>query len=354
MQKQAVDNTETRASMVLTRPDDWHVHLRDGAGLATVVQHTARVFQRALVMPNLMPPVTTVAAAAAYRTRIMAALPHGSTFEPLLTLYLTDDTPPAEIERARQSGFVHAIKYYPAGATTNSASGVTGLERVYPALAAMQRHDVVLSLHGEVTSPDIDVFDRERVFVETSLARIVRDFPALRVVLEHITTSEAAAFVKASGGRVAATITPQHLLWSRNALLVGGVRPHLYCLPILKRETHRLALVAAATSGDPRFFLGTDSAPHARHTKENACGCAGCYSAHAALELYAEAFDAAQALDRLEAFASHFGADFYGVPRNTGTVTLRREDWTVPPDYPFGEGTIVPLRARDTLHWRLD
>jgi dihydroorotase len=276
MQNQLVEGSLPATALILTRPDDWHVHLRDGAGLASVVPHTARIFGRALVMPNLSPPVTTVAAAAAYRERILAALPAGHAFEPLLTLYLTDNTPRAEIAQARASGFIHAVKYYPAGATTNSASGVTALERVYPVLEAMQQHDVVLSLHGEVTAPDVDVFDRERVFVDTLLARIVRDFPALRVVLEHITTREAAAFVTSSSGRIAATITPQHLLWSRNALLVGGVRPHLYCLPILKRETHRLALVAAATSGDPRFFLGTDSAPHAQHTKENACGCAGC------------------------------------------------------------------------------
>ena len=339
--------------MTLARPDDWHVHLRDGTSLAAVVEHTARVFRRAIVMPNLRSPVITVSDAAAYRERIRNALPAESVFEPLLTLYLTDNTPPSEIEKARQSGFVHAIKYYPAGATTNSDSGVTSLERVYPALDAMQRLGVVLSLHGEVTRPDVDVFDRERVFIDTHLARIVRDFPELRIVVEHITTQEAAQFVRASGEHVAATITPQHLRWSRNALFQGGIRPHFYCVPILKRESHRQALIAAAISGDRRFFLGTDSAPHARHTKENACGCAGCYSAHAALELYAEAFEDAGALDRLEGFASHFGADFYRLPRNVDTVTLRKESWKVPAEYPFGTDVIVPLCAGETLRWRI-
>jgi dihydroorotase len=304
-------------------------------------------------MPNLKPPVTTVAAAAGYRARILAALPPGARFTPLMTLYLTDNTSPAEIERAKSSGFVHAVKYYPAGATTNSDSGVTALDRVYPALAAMERAGLVLSLHGEVTDAAVDVFDRERVFVDTLLARIVRDFPGLRIVLEHITTREAAAFVREAQTPIGATITPQHLLWSRNALFAGGIRPHYYCLPVLKRETHRDALVAAATSGNPRFFLGTDSAPHARHTKENACGCAGCYSAHAALELYAEAFEDADALERLEGFASRFGADFYGLPRNTDRITLERTPWTVPAEYPFGADTIVPLRAGEPLRWRV-
>jgi dihydroorotase len=271
-----------------------------------------------------------------------------------MTLYLTDNTPVAEIAAAKSCGFVHAVKYYPAGATTHSDAGVTSLERVYPVLAAMERQGVVLCLHGEVTDPSVDVFDRERVFVDTALTRIVRDFPALRVVLEHITTTEAAAFVNEASTPLAATITPQHLLWSRNALLAGGIRPHLYCMPILKRETHRQALVAAATSGNPRYFLGTDSAPHARHTKEHACGCAGCYSAHAALELYAEAFDAAGALDRLEGFASTFGADFYGLPRNSDWVTLVREAWRVPDRYPFGDDAIVPLRAGESVSWRLE
>jgi len=343
----------TAARLTLARPDDWHLHLRDGPAMAAVVGATARVFGRALVMPNLKPPVTTTAEATLYRERILRALPPGARFEPLMTLYLTDATDAQEIARAKASGIVHAVKYYPAGATTNSDSGVTALERAYPALAAMEKHGVVLSVHGEVTDPDVDVFDRERVFVDRSLTRIVRDFPALKVVLEHITTSEAAAFVRAAAATVAATITPQHLLYSRNALFAGGVRPHLYCLPILKRETHRAALVAAATSGNAKFFLGTDSAPHARHAKENACGCAGCFSASLALELYAEAFDAAGALDRLEAFASRFGAAFYGLPPHAATVTLVRSPWTVPAAYPLGEDTVVPLRAGETVQWKL-
>jgi dihydroorotase len=345
--------TTAPTTLTLGRPDDWHVHFRDGAALAAVVPHTARTFGRAVVMPNLKPPVTTVAAAGEYRARILAALPASSRFSPLMTLYLTDNMRPAEIERAKTSGIVHAVKYYPAGATTNSDSGVTSLDRVYPVLAAMERLGVVLSLHGEVTDPAVDMFDRERVFVETLLTRIVRDFPGLKVVLEHVTTLEAAAFVRESTANVGATITPHHLLWSRNALFVGGIRPHFYCLPILKRETHRQALIAAAASGNPRFFLGTDSAPHARHTKEAACGCAGCYSAHAALELYAEAFDDAAALPQLEGFASHFGADFYGLPRNTDTVTLVREAWNAPAEYPFGAESLVPLRAGEAIRWRL-
>jgi dihydroorotase len=321
--------------------------------MASVLAATARVFARAIVMPNLRPPITTVDAATAYRARLLAALPTGARFTPLMTLYLTDQTSAAEVARAKASGFVHAIKYYPAGATTNSESGVTALERAYPAIAAMEREGMVLAVHGEVTDPDVDMFDRERVFVETLLTRIVRDFPGLKVVLEHVTTLEAAAFVRESTANVGATITPHHLLWSRNALFVGGIRPHFYCLPILKRETHRQALIAAATSGNPRFFLGTDSAPHARHTKEAACGCAGCYSAHAALELYAEAFDDAAALPQLEGFASHFGADFYGLPRNTDTVTLVREAWNAPAEYPFGAESLVPLRAGEAIRWRL-
>ena len=345
--------TDSVTTLSLVRPDDWHVHLRDGPALAAVLGHTARVFGRAIVMPNLRPPVTTVAAAAAYRNRILAALPSGSRFTPLMTLYLTDNTSAAEVAAAKASGFVHAVKYYPAGATTNSDSGVTSLDRVHDALAAIEREGMVLSLHGEVTDPAVDMFDRERVFVDTLLARIVRDFPGLRIVLEHITTSEAAAFVRESSAHVAATITPQHLLWSRNALFAGGIRPHLYCLPILKRETHRQALIAAATSGSPKFFLGTDSAPHAKHTKEHACGCAGCYSAHAALELYAEAFETAGALPRLEAFASEFGADFYRLPRNEDRVTLVRDPWQVPAEYPFGSDAIVPLRAGEAIAWRV-
>ena len=340
------------ATLSLAQPDDWHVHLRDGPAMSAVVGATARTFARAIVMPNLAPPVTTTAQAAAYRDRILAARPGGSGFMPLMTLYLTDATDAAEIAQAKSSGFVHAVKYYPAGATTNSAAGVTALERAYPALAAMERDGVVLSVHGEVTDPGVDVFDRERVFIERELSAIVRDFPGLRIVLEHITTRDAADFVRAAGDRVAATITPQHLLYSRNALFAGGLRPHFYCMPILKRESHRLALVAAATSGSPKFFLGTDSAPHEKHRKESSCCGAGCYTAHAALELYAEAFEDAGALDRLEAFASFHGADFYGLSRNAGRVTLKRVPWTVPETYPFGDGLLVPLRAGEAVRWR--
>ncbi len=342
------------ARLTLPRPDDWHLHLRDGAFMTAVVGASARVFGRAIVMPNLRPPVTTTAAAVAYRERILAALPAGTRFEPLMTLYLTDNTSADEIVRAHASGFVHAVKYYPAGATTNADSGVTALERAYPALAAMERAGMVLSLHGEVTDSDVDVFDRERVFVERHLPRLVRDFPALRIVVEHITTRDASAFVAAAPATVAATITPQHLLWSRNALFVGGLRPHLYCLPVLKGEADRRALVEAATSGDPKYFLGTDSAPHARHTKEAACCGAGCYSAPLALPLYAEAFEDANALQRLEGFASRFGADFYRLPRHADTVTLVREPWTVPAEYAFGGETVVPLRAGETVRWRVE
>jgi dihydroorotase len=304
-------------------------------------------------MPNLKPPVTTTAAAAAYRDRIRDALPAGCRFEPLMTLSLTDETPADEIARAKSCGFVHAVKYYPAGATTNSQSGVTSLARAHAALAAMERHGVVLAIHGEATDPDVDVFDRERVFVERELAAVVRDFPGLRIVLEHVTTREAAAFVTDGGPNVAATITPQHLLYSRNALFAGGLRPHLYCLPVLKREMHRRALVAAATSGSPKFFLGTDSAPHSRATKEAACGCAGCYSAPVALPLYAEVFEDANALERLEGFASLHGAAFYGLAPNAVVITLVREAWTVPDALPFGDETIVPLRAGTPMRWRV-
>ena len=343
----------TPPSLTLRRPDDWHLHLRDGAALAAVVGATARVFGRAIVMPNLAPPVTTVAAALAYRDRILAAAGAQTRFEPLMTLYLTDDTPVAEIAAAKASGAIAAIKVYPAGATTHSAAGVTSLARATAAIAAIEKHGLVLSLHGEVTDPAIDVFDRERVYVERTLAPLVRSFPGLRIVLEHVTTREGAAFVAEAPARVAATITPQHLLYSRNAMLVGGVRPHLYCLPVLKRETHRAALVAAATSGSAKFFLGTDSAPHARHAKEQSCGCAGCYSAPLALPLYAEAFEDAGALDRLEGFASLHGAAFYGLPPHGDTVTLVREPWTVPAAYAFGDATVVPLRAGETVRWRL-
>ncbi len=340
-------------AITLTRPDDFHLHLRDGAALASVVRFTAQQFGRALVMPNLKPPVTTVVMAAAYRERIVQALPAGSTFEPLMTLYLTDRTAVDEVARVAESGFVQAFKYYPAGATTNSDSGVTALRNVYPVLEAMQRHGVVLCIHGEVTDPATDVFDREAIFVEQSLAQVVRDFPALKVVVEHITTREAADFVTAAPANVGATITPQHLLYNRTSIFTGGIRPHFYCLPILKRETHRAALVAAATSGSPKFFLGTDSAPHSRNSKEACCGAAGCFTSHAAIELYAEAFDAAGTLDKLDDFASRFGAAFYGLPRNTGSVTLQRESWTPPESFAFGDETIVPLTQGRVLGWKL-
>jgi dihydroorotase len=345
----------TTAALTLTRPDDWHLHLRDGPALASVLPYTARQFARAIVMPNLRPPVTTLAAARAYRDRIRAALgaAPGAAFEPLMTLYLTDNTAPAEIAAARASGIVHAVKYYPAGATTNSDSGVTALERAFPALAAMEEHDVPLLVHGEVTDAAVDIFDREQAFIDIVLAEIVRRFPGLRVVFEHITTKEAADYVLAAGPRIAATITAHHLLYNRNAIFQGGLRPHYYCLPVLKRERHRAALVRAATGGSPKFFLGTDSAPHPRGEKESACGCAGCFTAHAALELYAEAFDAAGALDRLEAFASYHGPDFYRLPRNTGRVTLVRETWSPPAELGFGATTLVPLRAGEVLRWRL-
>ena len=340
--------------ITLTRPDDWHLHLRDGAALAAVVAHSARQFARAIVMPNLRPPVSTVAAAGEYRRRILAALPAGVGFEPLMTLYLTDNTPVDEIRRAAQSGFVKAIKLYPAGATTNSDAGVSDLVKCDAALGEMERLGVPLLVHGEVTDPAIDLFDREQVFIETVLLPLLERHPALRVVFEHITTKEAAQFVAAAGDNVAATITAHHLLYNRNAIFLGGLRPHYYCLPVLKRETHRQALVAAATSGSGKFFLGTDSAPLARGAKESACGCAGCYTAHAALELYAEAFAAAGALDRLEAFASFNGAGFYRLPRNSGRVTLVAQCWSVPQDYAYADGaTLVPLRAGEALHWKL-
>jgi len=340
-------------SIAITRPDDWHLHLRDGAAMRDVLPHTAARFARAIVMPNLKPPVTTTGLALEYRDRIRAALPRDSRFEPLMTLYLTDNTRPEEIAKARQSGVIHAVKYYPAGATTNSDSGVTAIEKCFPVLEAMEKAGMPLLVHGEVTDPDIDVFDRERVFIERTLAPLAERFGNLKVVMEHITTREATAFVTAAPARIAATITAHHLLLNRNAMFTGGVRPHHYCLPILKREAHREALVAAAISGNPKFFLGTDSAPHARHTKENACGCAGMYTAHAGIELYAEVFAAANALDRLEAFAGFFGADFYGLPRNAGKITLVREPWQVPASVPFGADTLVPLRAGATVQWRI-
>ncbi len=342
-------------TLTITRPDDWHLHLRDGAALASVLPYTARQFARAIVMPNLKPPVTTVALARAYRERILAALPSTAAgrFEPLMTLYLTDNTSPGEIAAARASGFVHAVKYYPAGATTNSDSGITSLERAFPALAAMEKHDLPLLMHGEATDPQIDVFDREKAFIDSVLAEVVRRFPALRIVFEHITTQDAADYVLAAGPRIGATVTAHHLLYNRNAIFKGGLRPHLYCLPVLKRERHRVALVRAATGGSPKFFLGTDSAPHPRGEKESGCGCAGCFTAHAALELYAEAFDAAGALERLEAFASFHGPDFYRLPRNTERVTLVRSRWETPRELELGATTLVPLRGGEALGWRL-
>jgi len=343
----------TPQQLSLTRPDDWHLHLRDGAILESVLPATARCFARAIVMPNLKPPVTTVAAAAEYRQRILAALPGGMTFEPLMTLYLTDNTSPREIRRAAESGIVHAVKYYPAGATTNSDSGVTDLELARPALEAMQEEDMPLLLHGEVTDPDIDIFDREAVFIERHLQPLVRALPELRMVLEHVTTRDAVDFVTTASRRVGATITAHHLLYNRNAMFSGGLRPHHYCLPIIKREAHRKALLAAATGGNPKFFLGTDSAPHPKGAKESDCGCAGVYSAPVALELYAEVFAAEGALDRLEGFAAFHGADFYGLPRNSDRVTLVREDWQGPTQVDLGGQPGVPLRAGETVHWRL-
>ena len=340
--------------ITITRPDDWHLHLRDGAALAAVLPHSARQFARAIVMPNLRPPITTVAMAADYRQRILAALPAGMRFEPLMTLYLTDNTPADEIRHAAESGFVKAVKLYPAGATTNSDAGVTDLARCDAALAEMEKQGMPLLVHGEVTDPSIDLFDRERVFIDTVLQPLLVRRSGLRVVFEHITTREATDFVLAAGDNVAATITAHHLLYNRNAIFTGGIRPHYYCLPVLKRETHRQALVLAATSGNRKFFLGTDSAPHARGAKEVASGCAGCYTAHAALELYAEAFEAAGALDKLEAFASFNGPDFYRLPRNAGQVTLQKKRWRTPEAFAYvGGDTLVPLRAGESLNWQI-
>jgi dihydroorotase len=339
-------------TLTITRPDDWHLHVRDGEPLHTVVPHTAAQFARAIIMPNLRPPVTTAQQALDYKARIQAAVPAGVAFEPLMTLYLTDNLAPEEIARARAAGVV-AAKLYPAGATTNSDAGVTSLKKIYPVLEAMQRAGMLLLVHGEVTSSDIDLFDREAVFIDTQLIPLRRDFPELKIVFEHITTREAAQYVHGSDAFTAATVTAHHLLYNRNAIFVGGVRPHYYCLPVLKRETHRLALVEAATSGSPKFFLGTDSAPHPAHLKEHASGCAGCYTAHAAIEMYAEAFDNAGALDKLEGFASFHGPDFYSLPRNTGTITLQRESWTPPDSFAFGEAELKPLRAGEALPWKL-
>ena len=339
-------------TLTLTRPDDWHLHLRDGAALAAVLPHTARQFGRAIVMPNLRPAVTTTALALAYRERILAARPVRADFEPLMTLYLTDNTPPEEIRRAKAAGVV-ALKLYPAGATTNSDAGVTDLRRCHATLDAMQREGLLLLVHGEVTDPEVDIFDREAVFIDRVMQPLRRDFPALKVVFEHITTQDAADYVAGSSAFTAATITAHHMLYNRNALFTGGLRPHYYCLPVLKKEHHRQALVRAATGGSPKFFLGTDSAPHAALMKEQSVCGAGCYTAPAALEMYAEAFEAAGALHRLEAFASFFGADFYGLPRNTGSVTLQRRAWTLPETLPFGDTLIKPLRGGETLNWKL-
>jgi dihydroorotase len=339
-------------SLTITRPDDWHLHVRDGAALNTVVPHTAAQFGRAIIMPNLKPPVTTAVQAVAYAQRIRAAVPAGITFEPLMTLYLTDVLPADEILRAKDAGVV-AAKLYPAGATTNSDAGVTDIRKTYKTLEAMQRAGMLLLVHGEVTSPDIDLFDREAVFIDQQLIPLRRDFPELKIVFEHITTKEAAQYVQEADGFTSATLTAHHLLYNRNAIFTGGIRPHYYCLPVLKRETHRQALVQAATSGSAKFFLGTDSAPHPAHLKEHASGCAGCYTAHAAMELYAQAFEAAGALDKLEGFASFHGADFYGLPRNAGTITLQRESWTPPESYAFGEAQLKPLAGGESLAWRM-
>jgi len=339
-------------TLTLTRPDDWHLHVRDGDALTTVVPHSAAQFGRAIIMPNLRPPVTTTEAALAYKSRIQAALPAGVAFEPLMTLYLTDKLPPDEIQRAKDAGVV-AAKLYPAGATTNSDAGVTDIRNTYKTLDAMQRAGLLLLVHGEVTSPEIDLFDREAAFIDQQLIPLRRDFPELKIVFEHITTREAAQYVQESDRFLAATLTAHHLLYNRNAIFTGGIRPHYYCLPVLKRETHRQALLAAATSGNPKFFLGTDSAPHAVHLKEHASGCAGCYTAHAAMELYAQAFDSVNALDKLEGFASFFGADFYGLPRNSGCITLQRESWTPPTSFAFGQAELKPLGSGEALAWRL-
>lgn len=338
--------------LTITRPDDWHIHLRDGASLPRTVGDAAQQFARAIIMPNLVPPVMNTEQAHAYKERILAARPAGSQFEPLMVLYLTDNTDPAEIARAKAAG-VTACKLYPAGATTNSASGVTDLKKIYPVLDAMQKAGMHFLLHGEVTDSSIDIFDREKVFLDRTFSEAVKNFPSLKMVLEHITTADAAQFVAEAPANVGATITAHHLLYNRNHMLAGGIRPHYYCLPILKRGTHQQALIKAATSGNPKFFLGTDSAPHAKDKKEAACGCAGSYTAYAAIELYAEAFEDAGALDKLEGFASHFGADFYGLPRNTDTITLLKKDWQVPDTLTLGDQPLVPLRAGEILRWQL-
>lgn len=342
-------------SITFTRPDDWHLHLRDGEQLRAVLAHTAKQFARAIIMPNLRPPVVTVEMALAYRARILAVLPAAlqSAFEPLMTLYLTDNTPPSEIIRAKESGVIHGVKLYPAGATTNSDAGVTDIAKCYATLAAMEQNDLPLLVHGEVTDADVDVFDREKVFIDRILALLTHRFPGLRIVFEHVTTRDAVQFVAAASQRIAATITAHHLLLNRNALFQGGIRPHHYCLPVLKREIHRQALLEAATSGNPKFFLGTDSAPHSQMNKENVCGCAGIFTAHAAIELYATAFEQAGALNKLEAFASFHGADFYQLPRNTSLITLKKESWVVPEQFDFAGEQLIPLYAGNPLNWKL-
>ena len=345
--------TSTQASSItITRPDDWHLHLRDGATMASVLPDTARQFARAIIMPNLKPPVTTTEQALAYRERILAALPAGMQFEPLMVLYLTDNTPPEEIQRAKDSGVVHAVKLYPAGATTNSDAGVSDLSKCYKTLETMQKLNMPFLVHGEVTDPAIDIFDREAVFIDRVMKPLRKDMPELKVVFEHITTEEAAQYVAEADGHVGATITAHHLLYNRNEIFKGGIRPHYYCLPVLKRETHRQALVAAAISGSNKFFLGTDSAPHPKGLKEHACGCAGCYTALHAMELYTQAFDQANALDKLEQFASFNGPDFYNLPRNTSSITLKREDWQLPAELPLGNTTVVPLNGGETMGWK--
>lgn len=340
-------------TLTIKRPDDWHLHLRDGAALQAVLPDTAKRFGRAIVMPNLRPPVTTTALASAYRDRILSALPAGMKFEPLMTLYLTDNTPPEEIAKAKASGFVHGVKMYPSGATTNSDSGVTSLEKCSKTIAAMQEHGMPLLVHAEVTDSHVDVFDREKVFIERHMRPLMQQFPALKVVFEHITTQDAVQFVQSQPSNVAATITAHHLLMNRNAMFTGGIRPHHYCLPVLKREEHRLALVQAAISGSPKFFLGTDSAPHAKSAKESSCGCAGMYTAHAAIELYAEVFDEMAALDKLEGFASVFGANFYGLPVNQDNITLQKQPWQVPETIPYDNDVLVPLRAGQSVAWQM-
>ncbi|MEJ2608764.1 MAG: dihydroorotase [Candidatus Thiodiazotropha sp.] len=339
--------------ITLTQPDDWHLHLRDDSAMVSVVAHTAERFARAIVMPNLKPPVTRTEMALAYRQRILDALPAGSDFEPLMTLYMTDRLTPEAVIQAKQSGVIHGMKLYPAGATTNSDAGVTNMHKLYPVLECMQRESLPLLIHAEVTDKSVDIFDREKVFIDKHLLPLRRDFPELAMVFEHITTQDAVEFVRESEGPIGATITVQHLMFNRNAMLGGGIHPHYYCLPILKRESHQAALIDAATSGNPRFFLGTDSAPHPQHAKECACGCAGCYTAHAALELYAEVFENAEAMDKLEGFASFYGADFYGLPRNKRQITLHKTEWMPPESYQFGEDRVIPLRAGQPVRWQL-